>query len=327
MAMTSESKPTDDDTHSPEDDKLGPLGAKVTALYDPVALRKALLGEFHAAVAKARDAANEGTSLTEAVHESRKALRRARAVLSMITPALPKSEHRAVRRAIQEARRSLSTARDHAVAPETLAALALSEEDRVTAKRVLDNAAGAMPPAEELKQLIAEAANRAAAQAEALEAALPQYLSWSDVVAGIEDVYGEARKARENSKGSSQHFHNWRRRSKELVYQLELIAEHAGQRLSAIRDEVSGIVDQLSPVVDLIMLRDFVTTYAQGIPNHSLDHLSATIEHHLADLMKSTRSAGRDTFEAKAKKFGKRLVKSAKRDLTPPDDGDLNALD
>lgn len=323
---TSESKPTDDATHYHEDDKLGPLGAKVTALYDPVALRKALLGEFHAAVAKAKAAATSDT-LATAVHESRKALRRGRAVLSMISAALPKSERRAVLRALQEARRSLSIARDHAVAPVTMTALALSEEDRVTAKRVLDNAAEARPSAAELAHLLADVANRAAAQAEALEAALPQHLSWSEVVTGVQQVYGEARKARAKSKKSTQQFHSWRRRSKELVYQLELLAEHAGQRISAIRDEVSGIVDQLSPAVDLIMLHEFVRTYAQGIASESIDHLAATIEYHVAELMKSTRSAGRDTFEEKPKKFGKRLVKSAKRDLTPPDDSDLNALD
>ena len=325
MAPTLEPKPTDDEAHYAEHDKLGPLGSRMSALYDPVALRKALLGEFHAAVGKAKAAAAlTDDSVTTAVHESRKALRRARAILSMMSAALPKSEYRAVRRAIQEARRTLSISRDHAVAPETFAALALSEEDRVTATRVLENAAGALPPTAEIKQLVTDAATRVAAQGDGLEAALPQYLSWSEVVSGLETVYGDARKARDKAKKSTSWFHSWRRRSKELVYQLELVSEHAGQRLGAIRDELSAVVETLSPAVDLIMLREFVTTYAQGVPGESIDHLEATIEHHLEDLMKSTRSAGRDAFEAKPKRFGKRLVKSAKRDLTPPDDSDLD---
>jgi CHAD domain-containing protein len=259
------------------------------------------------------------------VLEARKAWRRGRAVLSMVAGALPKGERRAVRAALQEARRSLSTARDHAVAPETLAGVALSDEDRATAKRVLDNAAEALPATSELKQLLAEAATRAAAQAEALEAALPQELAWSVVVDGIRDVYSEAREARRKGKKSKAWFHTWRRRSKELVYQLELVAEHAGQRLGAIHDEIEGITNTQSPAVDLIMLREFVNTYAQGIAPDAVEHLRDSIEVQLDELMTTARDAGRDAYSQRGKRFAKRLAKAVKRDLTPPDDADLNS--
>lgn len=307
-----------------EEDKLGPLGAKVSALWDPTDLRKMLVREFNAAVTKAKDAASSvDQGATIAVHEARKALRRARAVLSMVSGALPKGERRAVRATLQEARRSLSTARDHAVAPETLASIALSDEDRATAKRVLDNAAEALPPTKELKQLLAEAATRAAAQAEALEAALPQELPWKIVVDGIKDVYAEARDARRKGKKSKAWFHTWRRRSKELVYQLELVAEHAGARLHAIHEELEGIANTQSPAVDLIMLREFVNTYAQGIQSDAVEHLRDSIESALDDLMTAARDAGRDAYSQRPKRFAKRLSKAMKRDLTPPDDADL----
>jgi CHAD domain-containing protein len=308
-----------------EDDKLGPLGAKVSALWDPKDLRKTLLREFHAAVDKAKEAASSvDQNPTIAVHGARKALRRGRAVLAMVAGALPKGERRAVRTALQEARRSLSTARDHAVAPETLSHIELSEEDRATARRVLDNAAESIPATAELKQLLAEAATRAAAQAEALEAALPQELAWKVVVDGIKGVYDEARVARRRSKKSKAWFHTWRRRSKELVYQLELIAEHAGQRLGAIHDELEGITNTQSAAVDLIMLREFIATYAQGIPGDAIDHLRDAIDTQLEELKASARDAGRDAYSQRPKKFAKRLVKAVKRDLTPPDDADLN---
>src|SRR6185436_11074270 len=86
----------------PEDDKLGPLGIRATALHDPIELRARLIGEFEHAVSAAKAAAalaDQGS--TGAVHEARKALRRARAVLSMVAGALPKSERRAVRAALQ----------------------------------------------------------------------------------------------------------------------------------------------------------------------------------------------------------------------------------
>ncbi|MBA3396556.1 MAG: CHAD domain-containing protein, partial [Deltaproteobacteria bacterium] len=90
----------------PEHDKLGPLGSRHTVLHDPSELRTRLLADFRGAVDAAKQAAvdvDQGSPA--AVHDSRKALRRARAVLAMVEDALPKSERRAVRNALQEARR------------------------------------------------------------------------------------------------------------------------------------------------------------------------------------------------------------------------------
>lgn len=304
-----------------ESDKLGPLGAKVSVLEDPAELRSALLREFHEAVQTAKNAvAAVDRSSTEAVHESRKGLRRARAVLELVERALPKSERRAVGKALQEARRALSVTRDHAVAPATLGALPLGDDDRATAKRVLDNAAQALPAVQEIKQLLAESAARAAAQGEALEAALPAEITFDAVLDGIRGVYADARHAHSASKKSKQWFHTWRRRSKELAYQLDLLLAHAGPRVHAIHSELEGLTDTLGPAVDLVMVREYVTTYSQGIGADELANLKCAIDAQLDDLMKATRKAGRDTFEQKPKKFAKRIAKAVKRDLAPPDD-------
>ncbi len=309
-----------------EHDKLGPLGTKTSALHDPAGLRTLLLREFDDAVAAAKAAASSvERGATVAVHDARKALRRARAVLSMVAGALPKNERRAVRQALQEARRSLSAVRDHAVAPETLSALTLSEDDRAIARRVLDNAAEALPAVAEIKQLLAESAARAAAQGEALHAALPPELSWEIAVEGIREVYADARRARRAGKRSKRWFHTWRRRCKELSYQLDLVAHEAGPRLAAIHSELDGVSATLSPAVDLIMLREFVSTYDQGIAPDALARLKETIDAQLVDLMKSARKAGRDSFGQRPSRFEKRLTKAVKRDLTPIDHGDTSA--
>jgi CHAD domain-containing protein len=307
----------------PEHDKLGPLGAKTSAIHDPVALRGALIRAFEAAAQEARDAvaAIDKGPPASAVHASRKALRRARAVLGLVDSALPKGERRAVKTALQEARRALSTVRDHAVAPETLGQMPLDEDDRATAGRVLANAAEAMPATAEVKQLLAESAARAAAQAEALQAALPHDIDWDIVADGVRATYSQARRASGAAKRSKSWFHTWRRRSKELVYQLELIAQHAGPRLSAIHDEVAGATEMLSTAVDLIMVRDFVVTYGQGVAPEALARLRDTIDHTLDDLMKSACKASRDVFRQRAKKLEKRLTKSVRRDLAPADEG------
>src|SRR5262245_41689584 len=104
-----------------EEDKLGPLGGKRAVVDDEAELRRVLVAEFQAAADAARAAAGGvDRNITSAVHEYRKALRRARAVLLLLSDSLPKSERRAVRRALRDARRSLGTARDHAVAPDSI---------------------------------------------------------------------------------------------------------------------------------------------------------------------------------------------------------------
>lgn len=320
MATTTDPKPA---LPYPEHDKLGPLGTKTSAIHDPAALRGALIRAFEAAAQDARDAvaAIDKGPPASAVHASRKALRRARAVLGLVDAALPKGERRAVKSALQEARRALSTVRDHAVAPETLGQMVLDEADRATANRVLSNAAEAMPATAEIKQLLAESAARAAAQAEALQAALPQDVDWDVVSQGLRTTYGDARRASRAAKRSRSWFHTWRRRSKELVYQLELIAQHAGPRLTAIHEEVSGATDMLGPAVDLIMVRDFVVTYGQGVTPEAIAHLRETIDGALDDLMKSACKASRDVFRQKSRKLEKRLTKSVRRDLAPADEG------
>lgn len=310
-----------------EDEKLGPLGTKISALFDPIDLRKTLLREFQAAVSDAKSAAaSVDDSPAKAVHDARKALRRARSVLAMVAGDLPKSERKAVGRALQESRRALSMIRDHAVAPTALGLLPLGDEDRAAAKRVLDNAAEALPAVTDIKQLLGESAARAAAQAEALEASLPPELSWDTVVDGISEIYGEARSARRAAKHSKQWFHAWRRRSKELAYQLQLVAGHAGARVAAMQSEIDGVSDTLGPAVDLVMVREFVSTYGQGLGDDEIDHLKTAVDAQLDDLMAQTRKAARDTFSQKPRRFAKRLTKAVRRDLTPVDETDNSEI-
>jgi CHAD domain-containing protein len=301
-----------------EDDKLGPIGGKTVVLQSDTELRVLMVHEFREAAEAARAAAAKAdTGATSAVHESRKALRRARAVLQLIADALPKSERRAVKTTLRDTRRALSAIRDHAVAPDTFGKLTLDDDDRATAKKVLDNAAEAMPPVAEIKQLLTESAARATAQVDALEAALPHELKWSTVGAGIQAVYGAARDARKKAKKSAKAFHTWRRRSKELVYQLELLSGHAGARTQAIHDEVAAVTVGLGDAVDLLMIHEFAETYGQGIAPEALERLQHAIEAQGSDLMKSARKSAAGPFELSAKDFAKRVAKAVRKDLAP----------
>jgi CHAD domain-containing protein len=301
-----------------ESDKLGPLGTKRSLVDDEVELRRTLVAEFQATADAARDAAGSvDKNPASAVHEYRKALRRARAVLALVARALPRSERRALLRALREARRALGSARDQAVVPETMAAVELDEVDRSTAGSILSATDHAVPPLAEIKQLLAEGAARTAAQVEALEAALPQTLAWSVVERGVRDTYDAARRARRAAKRSKRAFHSWRRRSKELTYQLELLAGYAGARTSELHRDLEHVTDTQGPAVDLLMLRDLVRTHASGIAPEAIDRLTTTLEAQLDDLVADSRRAGRDMFKREPGKFARRVTKAVRRDATP----------
>ena len=324
----------------PEHDKLGPFGGKLSILDSDAELRRTLVAEFQATADAAREAAaSVDRNATTAVHEFRKALRRARAVLALVAHALPRGERRALRRALREARRALGTARDQAVAPDTLAAVELDEVDRATAASIMTAADDAVPALAEIRQLLASTldsvvlvdesrlrldvgAARGAAEVVALEAALPRALAWSVVERGIADTYDAARRARKAAKRSKRAFHTWRRRSKELTYQLELLAGYAGPRTSELHREIEHVTDTQGPAVDLWMLRELVRTHAAGVAPTAVDRLEAGLDSQLDDLMADSRRAGKEAFRKKPRKFARRVTKLVRRDAAPIEDSE-----
>jgi CHAD domain-containing protein len=283
-------------------------------------LRHALLDELLGAAEAARDAAAAAADHpAEAVHSYRKSLRRARAVLSMVSLALPKRERQAVKKALQDARRSVSAIRDHAVAPDALATAELADDTRATAQLVLAQAAAAQPGTHEIVRRLQDGAVRAVAQVEALEASLPRVLELSTIVRGIRDVYAGARDARRRGRkhGDPREFHRWRRRTKELVYQLQLLGRWAGERTAAIHDIFDDVGDDLSDGVDLIMLGDFVATYGHGIATAQLAALEAAIADHGEHAMTAARRASKGVFARSPKRFARKLERAVRRDIEP----------
>lgn len=312
----------------PESDKIGPIGGKRSVFDDEAELRRTMVTEFQATAEAARVAAsNVDRDPVTAVHEYRKALRRARAVIALVAGALPRGERRALQRALREARRALGSARDQDVAPDTVSTIELDASDRDTANRVIAAAGEGVLPNAEIKQLLAEGAARAAAQVEALEAALPPTLSWDVIARGVRRVYGQARRARKRAKHSTVAFHEWRRRTKELMYQLELLAGYAGERTAEIHRAIDAITNLQSPAVDLLMLRSLVDTHGKGVEPDAADHLTKAIDERIDDFAKTARREGRNAFRRKPRRFVKRLEKAVRRDLAPATPADDLATD
>lgn len=284
---------------------------------DGVVLRRTLFQELQAATDDVRAAAADtDNGLGHAVHGYRKALRRTRALLRLLWRELPKDERRDLDAALTEARRALGPARDHAVASDVLGALGDGDERRL-ARAVLDGAAACAQSSAEIRQLLAEGATRTAAKLELLDAALPARIDWRAVIDGVRSTYAKAREARRDAKRSRRAFHTWRRRSKELAIQLDVLARIGGPELEEVRERVLEVTDELGTAVDLLMARDFVRTHATGIDKQDVDLLVRTLTHQLDDKIREGRRVSRAAFRKKPRELARKLTKAIRRNITP----------
>lgn len=312
-------------TRAPDDEQLGPIGPPAS-LWESNA-RGLVLTAFRAAAADAQEAAGKARSdLGTSVHELRKALRRAGAMLTLVRPVLRKDEHAAIRNELRTARRAVSAARDHTVAEESLAALSLEDEARAVATQLLESLRGGDLDTEEIAAQLEHGARQAQAQGDALDAALPDEVKWQVIARGVAHTYEEARVARKDAKRSRAAFHRWRRRTKELDAQLSLLADHAGERTAALQRSYEEISDVLGPIADLLMLRELIDAHGKAWSRERFDVLSGAIEELTKTRIREARKQAKELFAPRPKELAKRVSKALRKDAHPPapavEDGD-----
>lgn len=296
-----------------EDDKLGPVPG--TRLVTD--LRATLVDAFRAAIGDAQDAARL-PSTDEAVHELRKALRRARATVDLVAPSLSRDDRKDLRNALADSRRTLSSTRDLAVAPTALSSLTLDEPVRATADGVIAAARNATLTDAEVRRMVQDAAERVAPLADAMAAALPAEVGWSDLREGLADTYRNARSELARAKKSRNAFHAFRKRTKELTYQLELLAGGVDGKTEAIRKSLVEHGEQLGAAVDVLMLRSFLEDHAGPTPAEAMAPIYDAIDADLAVRLKAARKAARPLFERRPRKFARKIRKAVRRDHAPP---------
>jgi CHAD domain-containing protein len=304
-------------TAAPDDEKLGPIGPAASRWESSA--RELVIEAFRDATEDAGEAAGKASSdLGKSVHEFRKALRRARAVLALVRQVIRKDEYAAIRTELRSARRAVSAARDHTVAESSLAALPLEAHEREVADTLLSTLKQDGPDPSEVSAKLIEGAERARAQAEALDAALPAEVKWSAIAKGVGATYREARRARRDAKRSRPSFHRWRRRTKELDAQLSLVAEHAGDRTAALRQSYEEISGVLGPIADLLMLRELIKAHGKAWAPERFEVLAEGIERLTVEQISAARKQAKPLFEAPAKEMARRVGKAIRKDANPP---------
>lgn len=226
-------------------------------------LLRAAAGRAERASKRLRAAADAAADGAEAVHGARKDLKKLRTVLRLLRAQSGKKRYRRADARFRDAGRALSAGRDAETKPATLDSLAAAEAALPTAaveywRRILerDRAAAADAPCEA----------RAFEEAIALiDAGLGEIRGWElagdrwkPVGAGLERTHRRGRRAMKAAgrDGGEDEFHEWRKRAKDLWYELRLFAPVWPEPLEAAVEEAHALSELLGDHHDLAVLRE-----------------------------------------------------------------------
>jgi CHAD domain-containing protein len=245
-----------------------------------------------------------------AVHEYRKSLRRARALVRLLRQVVSETARRQLATTLKEAHRAASPLRDLDVLLVQIdeyeidsgagagAALRASLEERRRqrlgrrrAGEVLERGIGAILPLPE-----------------ELAGALPDEVEWKQLVRGLRGTYRRARRELDRALEIPDpvHVHNWRKRTKDLSYQLELFASVGGRPIADVRKPYASLAGTLGEVTDLIILR-------RALDDEELaelrDHgrLHARVDRLLQKRLAAAFEQGRPLYRARPKKVTREI--------------------
>jgi CHAD domain-containing protein len=221
-----------------------------------VALRESLLSAFAGAMRSARRFALAATEDPKtAVHEFRKAIRRARSVVRLLRPSLGRRAAAGLVHELRHALAETSSLRDDDVLVATVAGVAGDDPELFVEAAELAARVGSAErpvPADVLKGALPILRRLPPA----LEVVLPREYSTPDLERGLARTYRRVQRTLEHAirTRADADFHQWRKRVKELRYQLELLASIASPPLKAREKALSALARELGEVTDLAVM-------------------------------------------------------------------------
>jgi CHAD domain-containing protein len=249
------------------------------ALDPALRLRPALARAMTEVLAyAARQAQTAARQPSVAVHELRKAIRRARALLAVSRPLVGRATVARLSATLRAVQARTSSLRDvdilRAAAARFATAGKLSSAQRRTLAAFAAEVGAARRRAREDRAVV-EAVSGRAAQLEAVAlgfaAALPALVEDEALVVGVRLSYRRARRAlgrAHKHRHDGERFHSWRKRTKALAYGLELAASRCGRRADRQRKRFAEIAAAQGEVTDLMVLRESLRAWGVARRDH-----------------------------------------------------------
>jgi CHAD domain-containing protein len=251
------------------------------------------------------------------VHDARKRIKKARATLRLLHDALARGDYRKEDHALRDAARPLSAARDAKVLVDALDELSqryrgarhikgarrfrrtLLEARARTQRRTLKAADGVRHS----RKLMRRA--RAAAKRWSLG-----HNGWGELTRGAIRLYRQGRDALDGvrTEPSVERLHQWRKQTKYLYLQLELLAPVCSPRVSRLAQELRELADDLGDDHDLAVLREAAAAHSQDFSDAAgATALMTVIERSRTRLQRKALLRGARLYRAPPSRFARLL--------------------
>jgi CHAD domain-containing protein len=277
----------------------------------PEGIRRIALGRADKAVEELGDQ----DDLADSIHSARKDLKKLRSVLRLVRAKLGNDLYRAENGRYRDAGRLLSRSRDAEVKVETLSALRerlgedlppdLADAWLTALEGERDEIAG-QADSEEGGSRVAEARAAIAAGRDEVDDWPLRDDSWQLVEAGMLRSYRRGRRAmkRTRSDPAAENVHEWRKRTKDLWYQLRILRDAWRPVLGETADQAHELADLLGDHHDLAVLVEDLAS--RDLPGDRAAVRTA-IDRRQQELLACALDLGTRLFAEKPKAFGKRL--------------------
>jgi CHAD domain-containing protein len=258
---------------------------------------------------------DEDADPTEAVHEARKDMKKLRATLKLVRPQLGDETYGRENARFRDAGRALSDVRDAQARAETVDALAERFADdpppggwwAVRALLAADDASGNG----ELEALRERAASEIERGDEAIEDWPLDSNGFDLLRPGLKRAYSRGRQRYHEAceEPSDEALHEWRKRSKDLWYQLRLVRRAWPEVMATTADEAHELSDRLGDDHDLVVMTAYLDETDKPLASEQLEHLKKLIAKRRTELQDEALAYGERLFAEKPKRFVERIEK------------------
>lgn len=246
----------------------------------------------------------------QAVHNARKALKKARATLRLVAPEFDPAQYKAEMALLRNAARQLGPLRDANVQIKTLDAVIQAAQwapgefaalRAALEQRAGDSGAGAAQPIRRAVKLLTAARSH-------LRRWPLASLEMKDLFAEIRRTYRRGRRALATyrRKPGAETFHGWRKRVKELWYQLRLVGDHLPARGQKCIQKLNQLAQMAGDAHDLSVLRDHLEGAAG--PGVQTALMIGEIEARIPESYRAAVKKGERFYAAKPARFARGLI-------------------
>jgi CHAD domain-containing protein len=254
----------------------------------------------------------------EAVHEARKDLKKLRSLLRMVRGGLGKGFYSTENKRFRDAGRRLSAARDAEVKVETLELLQERFSDQLdgvelgTYKKALqDESKAASSEIDPAARPVAESVEAIALGRNRITGWRLKPPGWDLVGPGLIRTYRRGRKGMQRSLAdpSGENVHEWRKRAKDLWYQLRILQEAWPELIGPTADQAHGLGDLLGDHHDLEVLVEDIRARRDVAFERRKDakRLRKLAARRQRELLSKAFDLGERLYAEKPKAFGRRF--------------------